>query len=142
MSLPDKNSQQPDDLTIFEMKRHDQINEKNNQTESSTPVAITKSTSMIPTKDEDFKVKKHKNVDEQNPPKFSISISKSEIEEDLYAITGKRNLRCRNKRDKKKEGLNVNNFSLTCSFIITLFLCFFLCLWNYYFCRISFQDVR
>ncbi|CAI9279447.1 unnamed protein product [Lactuca saligna] len=109
MSLPNKNSQKPDgsdDLIISEMKRHDQINEHNNQTESSTPVEITKSTSMIPTKDEDFKVKKHKNVGEPNPPKFSISISKSEIEEDLYAITGKRNLRCRNRTDKKKEGLN------------------------------------
>ncbi|KAI3498553.1 hypothetical protein L1887_34329 [Cichorium endivia] len=91
-----------DDLTIPEMKRPDQINGQNNETNSSTPVPTTTvSSTSILEMDDDLTVKEKKNVDgESNKRKFSISLSKREIEEDLYSFTGKRHLRCKKRRGK------------------------------------------
>ncbi|KAL4585809.1 hypothetical protein LXL04_010435 [Taraxacum kok-saghyz] len=111
MSLPHTKSEKPccsDDLTISEMKTQDQIKGQKIGSKSSALARRKKSTPKKIEKDEKVKVKKQKNVVVEPKPKFTISLSPREIEDDLYALTGKRHLRSKKKRDKKtKEGLDV-----------------------------------
>ncbi|KAI3719177.1 hypothetical protein L6452_20071 [Arctium lappa] len=92
MSSPNSKSHEfngYDDLTISEMN-------------SSTPVQPSVPISRAPTKDEHLKVQKRKAPPQKgaksNTTKFTISLTRKEIEEDIFAVTGKKPRRSHKKR--------------------------------------------
>lgn len=107
------------DLAISAIKEHDEIQGQESVTEASTPIEKSKSSSRVLEKSEKSKANKYKKLKqevsvESNQQKLSISLTKREIEEDLYGLTGKRLLRGKSKMDKKvKKDLDVNKFYLT-----------------------------
>ena len=107
------------DSAISDTKENDQIQGQESVTKESTPIEKSKSSSRVLEKSERSKANKYKKLKqeisvESNQQRLSISLTKQEIEEDLYGLTGKRLLRGKSKMDKKvKKDLDVNKFYLT-----------------------------
>ncbi|GKB71454.1 hypothetical protein Tco_0932866 [Tanacetum coccineum] len=94
------------DLDISDIKEHDEIQGPESVTKASTPIEKSKSSSRVFEKSEKSKANKYKKIKkevsgESDQQRLSISLTKREIEEDLYGLTGKRLLRGKSKMDKK-----------------------------------------